>query len=176
MVKIRSFEFKNFILHYGMFNLSVSHKRHTTHLIMSLHTDIVNTKFLPDTSRILKKHVPSVFYSKCFNYDNAPFFVESKRTEIGHLFEHILLEYVCLLKSNLGVKNPVHNGVTSWNWMKDKKGTFRITIDVGDSDREIFFAALKQSIDVTNRILTSRRYPLKFGTSQKESSYSSLFA
>lgn len=176
MVKIRSIKFKNFILHNGMFTISVSHKRHSTHLIMFLHIDIINTRSLPQTSSILKKYVPSVFHSKCFNYDNAPFSIESKRTEVGHLFEHILLEYLCLLKSDRGFKNPVHNGVTSWNWTKDKKGTFRITIDVGDNEREIFFNALQKSIEVTNRILSSENYPIPLGASQKESRYRSLFA
>lgn len=175
MVKIRSIKFKNFILHNGMFTISVSHKRHSTHLIMFLHIDIINTRSLPQTSSILKKYVPSVFHSKCFNYDNAPFSIESKRTEVGHLFEHILLEYLCLLKSDRGFKNPVHNGVTSWNWTKDKKGTFRITIDVGDSDREIFFAALQKSIDVTNRVLSSQNYPLPGVKLYKKRAVNALF-
>lgn len=158
-----------------MFTISVTHKRHSTHLIMSLHTDIVNTMFLPHTTRILKKYVPSVFSSKCFNYDNSPFSIESKRTEVGHLFEHILLEYLCLLKNEIGIENPIHNGVTSWNWVKEKKGTFRITIDVGDSEREIFFAALQKGIHVTNRILSAKSYSLVLKSSQKESPQSSLF-
>ncbi len=156
MVRIRTSEFKNFVLHNGLFTISVSHKRHNTHLIMSLHTNVVNTKYLPMTKALLRHYVPSVFYSKCFNYDNAPFLIESQQTEIGHLFEHILLEFLCHLKSHRGIKNPVHNGVTSWNWVKEKKGTFRITIDVGDSERDIFFLALQKSIEITNKILSSQ--------------------
>lgn len=142
----------------GLFDISVQHKEHETHLIMSVHTPVVNTRLLPETRFILHEYVPTVFDSKCFNEKNLSFLEESAKTEIGHLFEHILLEYLCLLKNEKGYTNTVHNGVTSWNWVKDKRGTFYITIDSGAGDRDIFYAALQMSINVMNKILSSS-YP-----------------
>lgn len=155
MVKIRLNQFNNFVMRNGLFDISVHHTKLETHLIMSLHTPVVNTRELPATRSILKKYVPTVFDSKCFNEKNLPFLKESEKTEIGHLFEHILLEYLCLLKNEKGYSNTVHNGVTSWNWVKEKRGTFRIVIDSGADDRDIFYAALQMSIKIINKILSS---------------------
>ncbi len=155
MVKIRLNQFNNFVMRSGLFDISVHHTELETHLIMSVYTSVVNTRELPKTRSILQKFVPTVFDSKCFNEKNLPFLRESERTEIGHLFEHILLEYLCLLKNEKGYSNAVHNGVTSWNWVKEKRGTFRIVIDSGANDRDIFYAALQLSIKVINKVLSS---------------------
>lgn len=103
----------------------------------------VNTFELPSTVNVLKNMLPAIFFSKCFNEKSLPFSEEVKATEVGHLFEHILLECLYERKSKLGYANCVHSGVTKWNWKKDLYGVFEITINIGINEKNI----LSQSID-----------------------------
>ncbi|MBI4038798.1 hypothetical protein HY384_02465 [Candidatus Daviesbacteria bacterium] len=117
---------------------------------------MVNTKHLPATYSLLKQHIPTILYSKCFNEENYPFFKEVRKTEIGHLFEHILLEYLYHLKLASGIEDPIHNGLTKWDWEEDAMGIFHISIDSGYKDHHLFKTALENSIWLTFNILNSR--------------------
>jgi hypothetical protein len=128
---------------------------------MSLATAIINTRDIPDTIKLLEEHLPSIFLSKCFNEGNLPFVKEAEQTEIGHLFEHILLEYLCALKKERGVAKHVHNGVTHWNWEEDAWGVFHITVDSGNSDKEIFEEAVNLSIQLILTIFNSANNEMK---------------
>lgn len=120
---------------------------------MEILAPTVTTGVIPHTYILLKKYLPSILKSKCFNDNNYPFDREVKNTEIGHLFEHILLEYLCMQKMAQGFENPVHNGLTSWNWEKDKRGIFHINIDAGHGNGVILKPALEKSISLTMKIL-----------------------
>jgi len=151
----RSFNFE-------LFSLKIVHRRVSTYLSMKLFTEVINTKDLPNTKRILKTILPSIFYSKCFNERNLPFSREVKCTEIGHLFEHIMLEYLCRLKLSRGFKEVEFEGLTRWNWYKEEKGTFHITINSTIHDREIFFQALGKSIALINFIFREENVTKRF--------------
>lgn len=144
-----------------LFSLKFKHGTRNTHLTMSLATNIINTKDIPATIKLLEKHLPSIFLSKCINEGNLPFIKEAEQTEIGHLFEHILLEYLCALKKEKGVAKHVHNGVTHWNWEKDAWGVFHITVDSGNSDKEIFEEAVDLSIRLILLIFNSTKKDIK---------------
>lgn len=135
------------------FSLLLKHGREKTCIKMELFTNTVNTNEIPVVYAILKRNLPSIFYSTCFNQSNLPFSVEVRRTEIGHLFEHILLEYLCHIKSSLGSKNVQFSGVTNWNWNKDKYGIFHIDVTAGEDDQYVFKEALKKSVFLINLIL-----------------------
>ncbi len=107
---------------------------------------IINTSQLHFVHETLTDLLPSVLESQCFNDQGLAFCEEVKATEMGHLFEHILLEYVCLLKIERGDEQATHSGRTSWNWQRDPKGTFFIYVDIPQSDRTIFLKALAKTI------------------------------
>ncbi|KKR16143.1 MAG: hypothetical protein UT77_C0005G0037 [Candidatus Daviesbacteria bacterium GW2011_GWC2_40_12] len=136
-----------------LFSLVVNHEEMNTKITMELFASIVNTKHIPATCQLLQKHLPTIMHSKCFNKKNYPFAKEVKETEIGHLFEHILLEYLCHLKQRRGISKHVHNGLTRWNWKEDARGVFHIHVDAGHEDKEIFQVALKHSIELLTDIL-----------------------
>lgn len=135
------------------FTLRIKQTRHTTHILMRLTTDIVTTRNLPLTYTLLEKRMPSVLQTQCFNDDNYTFAQEVKATEIGHLFEHILIDYLCLLKVQQGAEEATYRGVTNWNWYEDPKGTFYIHINAGSEDMQIFTEALEKTILLTHSIL-----------------------
>lgn len=133
-----------------------SHVRHTntkTYITMRVFTKEVHTGSMLHTLPILKKQLPTILQSTCFNEGNIPFRVEVMRTELGHLFEHILLEYLCQLKLLKGNEEAVFSGTTDWNWNKYPRGTFQITVSVGKEDRDIFPQAFQKSSDLFEAII-----------------------
>lgn len=143
------------------FTLSIKLAKTRTKIIMALKQDIFNTRELPQTYACLQRSLPSVLQSTCYNEDNYPFQTEVLHTEIGHLFEHILIENLCLLKLAQEYKSVEYSGVTKWNWIVYPKGSFHITISAGQTDRNIFAEAMGKSIAlVTTIINSSQQLPL----------------
>lgn len=139
------------------FSLSVKHCKKQTKIIMNLQQEIINTRDIPYTVTILKNILPSVLQSMCYNEDNYPFCQEVLHTEVGHLFEHILIEYLCLLKVSNGYDSVEFSGVTKWNWLLYPKGSFHITVSASDDDAEIFAGAMQKSIELINLVLLSAK-------------------
>jgi hypothetical protein len=137
------------------FSLAVKPCKDQTKIVMKLMQGTVNTRELPGTYSILKKMLPSVLKSTCYNEDNYPFCKEVLHTEVGHLFEHILIEYICLLKVQHGYDNVEISGVTKWNWVLHPKGSFHITVSSGIDDFSFFNAAMQRTVALVNLILHS---------------------
>lgn len=137
------------------FSLKVVHRERELKIKMDMLTPIFDTRAIPQTYEILKKELPSIMHSKCFNENNFAFAKEVRNTEIGHLFEHILLEYICERKRMMGVKNPIHNGLTSWNWQKEAQGRFHISLDVWKTEEDIVKIAVVKTSDLLTKILMS---------------------
>jgi len=116
---------------------------------MQILCGIFTTKHLPHTHKILASEIPSIFSSKCYNPQGLTFEHEVRNTEIGHLYEHILLELIAdekrLTTKNIGKIK----GVTEWNWIDEPRGTFHIHLTVGEKDKEI----LKRTIHKANNIM-----------------------
>lgn len=140
------------------FSLNIKKSLHNTLITMNLFIPVMNTAHIPHTYALLKKMLPTILMSKCFNEENLPFSQEVKKTEIGHLFEHILLEYLCELKLAKGYSEAVYAGRTNWNWKVDPYGTFHIIIDAGSEDTDILPEALERSINLLKIILQENSY------------------
>lgn len=150
----------------NLFSLNIQHNKHTTLILMTLFTPIVNTAEIPQTLQLLETLLPSVLKTRCFNDKDLPFDQEVTQTEIGHLFEHILLEYLCIYKLQSGCNCAKFKGFTDWNWQLNPWGTFSITINCGYRDLRIFAQALDKSIALTQLILSHNLYPT-FQTSRR---------
>jgi hypothetical protein len=133
------------------FSLKVEIGKNGVVLLMKTY-GIVNTKELVWTKDILRYQLPSILESQCFNESGLGFANELQATETGHLFEHILLEYLCLGKIERGATRACHRGRTSWNWYVQPWGTFLIYVDVAKRDKEIFIEALAKSILLMRQI------------------------
>lgn len=127
------------------FILRIAIEKRETHIVMELKKDKINTSQIPCVFSMLEKQLPNIFYSQCFNEKQLPFHIEVKSTELGHLFEHILLEYLCQIKMANGYDNVEYSGITDWNWKVNKRGTFNIAIDAGFSERIFLIRAIQKS-------------------------------
>lgn len=117
---------------------------------------LLTTSSLPHTRSLLQKLEPRVLKSRCINTGSLPFYKEVLSTEIAHLFEHILLEYLCQEKIKRGAKSVRFSGWTRWNWKKDERGVFYISI-TGLTDTEIFTQALARTVVLFDTILASNK-------------------
>lgn len=137
------------------YSLFLKRSKRQTKIIMKVQQQIVNTNKIPLTRSILKHTLPTVLHSICYNENNYPFYKEVRHTEVGHLFEHIIIEYMCLLKVSAGFDDAEYTGTTKWNWKRFPKGSFHITVSAGINDTQILAEAMKKSIALINLILTS---------------------
>ena len=135
------------------FSLEVNSGGKKTDVVMHLTCKHVTTETLPRTYKVLKQVLPSIFKTTCFNDNEFSFATEVKNTEIGHLFEHIIITYLCEISIELENCNVIFNGETSWNWNKEPLGTYHITFNVGKKDTLLFLEALTLSISLIEFIL-----------------------
>jgi hypothetical protein len=115
---------------------------------------IVNTGHFPHTRTLLSNKLPGVLETRCFNNRNLPFKEEVKGTELGHLFEHMLLEYLYLEDKLRGVLG-VHTGKTSWDWEVNPRGFFEIEIDVRAEKHSVLVKALRKTIALYEELVMS---------------------
>lgn len=142
----------------SFFDISLAQSKQTISITMHISRDDVTTEKMPYVSEILKEQLPTILRSKCFNEGNIPFYKEVLSTELGHLFEHIMLEYLCIAKISLGFREAVFSGVTKWDWNKDPYGTFHIELEVDNDDLLFVSPALNKTIRLFEQILL---YPQK---------------
>lgn len=135
------------------FSLSIKHNKKSTKITMRMFIPNVNTCDFPHTISILETYFPEVLETQCFNDENLPFCEEVKKTEIGHLFEHVLLEKIYQLKKEKGDINICVKGYTEWNWQNEAHGTFHISINSSYDEKELFSKAVKFSLALMKAIV-----------------------
>src|SRR5438270_4081834 len=79
---------------------------------------------VPDLAQNLFAMLPSLQEHLCYNRNGLSFVEEVADTELGHVFEHVIL--AILHRRGLYVR-----GQTTWNWQRDPLGTYHITISTG---------------------------------------------
>jgi hypothetical protein len=135
------------------YNGKVRLLKSSARICLQVSPDLLYTGQLSATLKVLRKQLPSIFKCECFNEDNRPFREEVKNTELGHLFEHVLLEFLCKEKLNDGCDFADFSGVTNWNWKRDPRGTFHIHIGMKKEESMYFYKALQQTIEIINSII-----------------------
>ncbi len=141
----------------NLFSLTITQKQTKTCIIMDVHYYKLNTEGIPAVTKLLKKKLPSVLRTTCYNDLGLPFREEVRNTEIGHLFEHILLEYLCQYKIAKGARRATYTGKTNWDWTRDPMGKFYITLSCGKRERDIFHPALMQTVSLMKIILQYKK-------------------
>jgi len=143
----------------NLFSLAITQKRTSTQIIMDVLYNQLNTSEIPYLFDMLEENLPSVLLSKCYNDMGLPFNEEVRNTEIGHLFEHILLEYLCQHKIAKGARAATYAGRTRWNWHRDPLGRFHIHLTCGKKDADILPPALEKAVSLM-KLLLGYKQPL----------------
>jgi hypothetical protein len=137
----------------NLFSLAIKQKRTSTQITMDVLYNQLNTSEIPTLIDVLQENLPSVLWTTCYNDLDLPFNEEVRNTEIGHLFEHILLEYLCQQKIAKGARAATYVGRTRWNWHRDPLGRFHIHLTCGKKDADILPSAIENSVSLMKTIL-----------------------
>ncbi|MDP4000254.1 MAG: hypothetical protein Q8Q11_02375 [bacterium] len=86
--------------------------------------------------------LPSLREHICYNRSGLPFVEELENTELGHVFEHVVLAI-------LERRGLCASGQTTWNWHRDPIGTYHVTIATGKKH------LVKESILIAQTVLTN---------------------
>lgn len=108
------------------------------------------TATTPDAIPILEHALPTIFEGTCFNGKNLPFLEEAKNTETGHLFEHILLEYLFTNNSK-----KTYRGLTMWNASTLPHGYFEIYVNEGIKNEDSILDSATKSIHLLKQIFVA---------------------
>jgi hypothetical protein len=149
------------------FNYLISQRPDHAEITIQFHTSFFTTRELPSTIAILETLLPRIFKHKCFNNYNRSFKKEAEQTELGHLFEHILLEFLCRYKFHEGDTNINLKGLTEWNWEQDPKGIFYISLNSKIEDSYLLTQAVNKTAQIMETIImtnhplptTAQNYP-----------------
>lgn len=137
------------------FELKYSFENDTMTLYLQILLPHVSTSAVPHAIKFLTQHSPGVLRTKCFNDAGLPFFIEAKNTELGHLFEHLLLDQLCYKKISNGHESAEFRGITQWDWENEPYGSFRITIHLPSEDLSFFAKSLQSTITIFEKFIES---------------------
>ncbi|MGI5841325.1 MAG: hypothetical protein ACOX6N_03860 [Patescibacteria group bacterium] len=137
------------------YRINIIHRDKETEVVLEINKGSLSTSSLPQTYGILQKELPHIFASQCFNKEDLPFRKEVLNTETGHLFEHILLEYLSAEKLKSGFRIATYSGETCWDWKKELRGTFHIKVSAGRQEKDLFYRALTSSLSLFKKIMWS---------------------
>ena len=137
------------------FYISVSPGEPETLIRFNVLTKHVMTKSIPQTHSLLRRRLPAVLKTTCFNDNEKPFSQEVKNTELGHLFEHILLEYLYQARVGYYSGPATIVGWTEWDWIHEDIGSFTIRISCEKPYLSALATSLNKSIRLYRDIITS---------------------
>lgn len=116
---------------------------------------IITTQNMKNVVSFFEEQLPSVLETKCFNEQHLPFRVEIIKTELAHLFEHIILVLLCQAKAARGGKDITFSGETNWDWEVTPKGLFTISLSVKKHDAGLLQEVLPQASQLIDTFLAT---------------------
>lgn len=137
--------------HSHNFHVNFEQKADRVVLAQEVFNPALYTEDLPCTLAVLEKRIPTIFTNHCRNGKGYTFKREAKNTEVGHLFEHLILENLKLLALKKR-KTADYRGVTSWDWSNNRRGSFDIVVYSGKKDKKLFSIAFAKSVRIMEEI------------------------
>ncbi len=110
-----------------------------------IHPSLRTTEPLTALKKEIPKLLPQILMAECDNPAGLPFCQEIYTTETAHLFEHILLEYLCKIKLEQGETEASYDGRTFWDAHETKGEQFTICISKEGESFTQFTSALRLS-------------------------------
>ena len=114
--------------------------RHTR-ITVRFHHHLYSSQ-IPNLADNLLQLMPSLRNHLCVNRNGLRFEEEVEDSELGHVFEHVIL-------SILSQRGMCVRGQTTWNWHHDPLGTYQVTIHTGKK------LAVKESLLIAQAVFTN---------------------
>jgi hypothetical protein len=135
------------------FPLTLTQLEHQAKLDVFFADDIITTKNMKNVLTFFEQQLPGVLETKCFNPQSLPFRVEILKTELAHLFEHVILVLLCQAKTARGETGAVFRGETNWDWEVTPKGLFTILLSVNQKDAALLEEVLPKASELIDTFL-----------------------
>ncbi len=133
--------------------LTIKIGKQSTKAVFYAREDSLVTSRFPGFDKELLRILPNLLDNvKCYNGQNHHFATEMLATETGHLFEHIWLEVLCCEKLRT-CKQAHYAGETSWNWRKEPRGFFHVTLNATKADQKLIEDTAGISMRILHQIL-----------------------
>lgn len=116
---------------------------------------ISNSSLLPSMTTTFDHLLPEIYEAECDNPSNLSFKTEMLQTETAHLFEHILLEYLCKEQLASGKLYADYSGRTFWNANQKIVEKAIILIQKHREHSQLFYQALLKSCLLLDTILAT---------------------
>lgn len=84
------------------------------------------TSQVPHLPKLLFQLLPRLGKHTCHNDHGHSFRRECRRTEIPHVFEHLIIELQLQAQQD---GDDYMSGETEWNWQIDPRGLYHVTVD-----------------------------------------------
>lgn len=133
----------------GHYTLFLTQHPEALELCLQVINTPLTTYGLPHITPLLRELIPSVLRSQCFNDQGLPFRKEVYATEVGHVYEHVLLEF--LTREQSRIQLIPFRGLTAWNWQTDPRGVFHIQVQGPIENQTQIYKAIVN----TNRVFES---------------------
>lgn len=143
----------------NFFEYQYNHSTASTFIKIRFNLPFFTTVNIPQTFTFLQQQFPGVLTTQCFNGAGLPFIQEVNATELGHLFEHILIRKIYDLKKIAGEDNFIVEARTDWDWKKEDRGVFNIFVKWGHQNFVLFDQALEETSILFENLLYHRLSP-----------------
>jgi hypothetical protein len=114
-----------------------------------------STTQLPTLQSDIRTLLPEILVAACDNPDNKPFFKEMLDTQTAHLFEHMVLEYLCKLRLNEGASEASYEGRTFWDARRPTGEESTIAVSRQGESKSQFMRAVRLSSKLLNTLLSN---------------------
>ena len=114
-----------------------------------------STSQFPQLVEDLRVLLPEIMVAQCDNPNNIPFCEEMKETQTAHLFEHVILEYLCKLRLRSGFGEASYEGRTFWDTTKAPGENSMIAISRQGESQSVFEEAVTLSIILLKQLIKS---------------------
>jgi len=108
-------------------------------------------------SQLLIGKLPGIMLHKCKNSGKKPVAEELENTETAHALEHILIELIFLIDTDV----ERVSGVTAWNWKQQPEGTYHINLTY--TDKLILEKCLQEGLLLLDKTIVEKTFLPDFG-------------
>ncbi len=112
-----------------------------------------STSKFPQLMEDLRILLPEIMVAQCDNPNNTPFCEEMKETQTAHLFEHMILEYLCKLRLRSGSSEASYEGRTFWDTTKAPGENSMIAISRQGESQLVFEEAVTLSMQLLTQLI-----------------------
>lgn len=122
-------------------------------LQFSVNSDYCSTSQFPALQSDMRTLLPEILVAECDNPNKLPFYEEMQSTQTAHLYEHMVLEYLCKLKLKKGAREASYEGRTFWDATQPTGEESTIAVSRQGESKSQFLQAVRLSSQLLTTLI-----------------------